>query len=41
MGKIKLTRTKRVLRKSKSTAHVVKDRKGKNHCSSCGAYISK
>ena len=41
MGKIKVTRTKRVLRKSKSTAHVVKDRKGKNHCSACGAYISK
>lgn len=40
MGKIKLVR-KTTYRKSKSKAHVVKDRKGRNHCSSCGAYISR
>jgi hypothetical protein len=42
MGRIILKKTtKRKYRKSKQNAHVVRDRKGRNHCSSCGAYISK
>ena len=41
MGKISVRRTIRKVRKSKSNAHVVKDKKGRNHCSSCGAYISR
>lgn len=41
MGKVKLTMTVKKVRKSKQNAHVVKDRKGRNHCSSCGAYISR
>jgi len=38
MGKIKLKVKKKYL-KSKSIAHVKKDKKGKAHCSACGAYI--
>ena len=41
MGKITLKRTVKKIRKSKQNAHVVKDSKGKNHCSSCGAYITR
>lgn len=42
MGKIILRKkTTRKVRKSKQNAHVVKDKKGRNHCSSCGAYIYK
>lgn len=39
MGKIKQT-IKRKYRKSKQKAKVIKDKKGQNHCSKCGAYIS-
>jgi hypothetical protein len=42
MGTIKQTKkVKYTYRKSKQNAHVVKDKKGKNHCSACGAYIHK
>lgn len=41
MGKIKLTRKKGKYRKSKRKATIKKDKQGRNHCSSCGAYISK
>jgi len=42
MGKIILRKkTTRKVRKSKQNAHVVKDKKGRNHCSSCGAYINR
>lgn len=40
MGKIRITRIKKY-RKSKSKAHIKKDKKGNNHCSVCGAFISK
>jgi hypothetical protein len=41
MAKQTITKTKKKYRKSKQTATVKKDKQGKNHCSACGAYISK
>lgn len=41
MGKVRQTiRVKRTIRKSKQNAKIVVDKKGKHHCSKCGAYIS-
>ena len=42
MGKIRITKRKtRTIRKSQQKAHIKKDKKGHNHCSVCGAFISK
>lgn len=42
MGNILLKRiTTRKILKSKATAKIVKDKNGKEHCSKCGAFISK
>ena len=41
MGKVKQTiKTKKKIRKSQQNARVIKDKKGKSHCSKCGAFIS-
>jgi len=37
---LKRIRTQKIL-KSKSNAKIVKDKNGKDHCSKCGAFISK
>ena len=41
MAKQTITKTKKKIRKSKQNATIKKDKQGKNHCSACGAYISK
>ena len=41
MVKIRQTvKIKKKIRKSQQNAKVVKDKKGKSHCSKCGAFIS-
>ena len=36
-----IRKTRKTYRKSKSVAKITKDKKGKAHCSKCGAYISR
>ena len=41
MAKQVIKKTKKTIKKSSTPAKIVKDSKGKSHCSKCGAYITK